>query len=81
MSGNDQRRESEHALAAADARRQEMRSGEEVPVVEVRSFIANTPLTKEPTNSLRGALAIGDAAQADPSNSRSRAHDEPGVQK
>ncbi len=29
-------------------------------------------ISSEPTNTLRGALAIGDAAQAAPSNSRGR---------
>src|SRR5216683_1131541 len=70
---DDQRCECQHTPVAADARRQEKWSEGELPLDKKRSFIATTPWTKEPTNSLRGALAIGDAVQAAPSNSRGRA--------
>jgi hypothetical protein len=65
----------QHALVAAEAWRQEKFFREERPQIKNRSFIAATPYTKEPTKTLRGALAFGDAAQAAPSNSAVAPHD------
>jgi hypothetical protein len=62
----DQRIERRHEPIAGDIRWQ-CPVREEGPEGQIQKLIANSP-KREPTNSLRGALALGDAVQAAPSN-------------